>query len=209
MSDSCCENAIDTGQLQARQRRVLAIVLCINIATFLMMVTAALLSGASSLLSGTLDNFGDALTYAMSFAVVGATVTAKARVAFLKGLLIFTAAVAVAVQIGWRLLHIETPLFEIMGVAALANLAANAVCLVLLTPHRNDDLNMMSVWECSRNDVYEGCAVIAAAAAVWVFASAWPDLIVAIALLILFSRSAYRVLLRAWRDLRPVAQVST
>jgi len=168
-----------------------------------MMITAASLSGSSSLLSGALDNFGDALTYALSLAVVGASRSAKARVALFKGLLIFGAAVAVAVQIGWRISNVETPAFETMGIAALLNLGANLLCLRLLYPYRNGDVNMTSVWECSRNDVMEGFAVIAATLAVWVFGSGWPDILIAIALLVLFLRSASRVLRSAWRELHP------
>jgi len=177
------------------------VVLVINAATFFMMLAAALLSGSSSLLSGALDNFGDAVTYALSFAVVGATGMAKARVALFKGLLILSAAAAVAFQIGWRLLHPGIPIAETMGLAALVNLAANLVCLWLLTPYRAGDVNMSSAWECSRNDVMEGVAVILTAVAVWAFGSGWPDVVVAIGLLILFLRSAVRVLGTAWRKL--------
>ena len=186
-----------------RQRHVLILVLVINAVTFFMMIIAAWLSGSSSLLSGALDNFGDALTYALSLAVVGASRSAKARVALFKGLLIFGAAVAVAVQIGWRISNVETPAFETMGIAALLNLGANLLCLRLLYPYRNGDVNMTSVWECSRNDVMEGFAVIAATLAVWVFGSGWPDILIAIALLVLFLRSASRVLRSAWRELHP------
>ena len=203
MSDSCCQSEIDAGALEARERRVLVLVLVINAVTFLMMVTAAVFSGSSSLLSGALDNLGDALTYALSLAVVGAAAAAKARVALFKGLLIFGAALAVAVQIGWRIANVETPVFATMGIAALLNLAANLLCLRLLYPYRNNDVNMSSVWECSRNDVMEGFAVIVAALAVWVFGSGWPDIVIAIALLILFLRSAFRVLRGAWRELHP------
>ncbi len=203
VNDSCCQNQIDAGALEERQRRVLVLVLVINAVTFLMMITAATSSGSSSLLSGALDNFGDALTYALSLAVVGATCAAKARVALFKGLLIFGAAVAVAVQIGWRVSNVETPIFETMGIAALLNLGANLLCLRLLYPYRNGDVNMTSVWECSRNDVTEGFAVIAATLAVWLFGSGWPDILVAIALLALFLRSAFRVLKIAWRELYP------
>ena len=203
MSDSCCQSQIDAGALESRQRRVLVLVLVINAVTFLMMVTAASLSGSSSLLSGALDNFGDALTYALSLAVIGAARKAKARVALFKGLLIFGAALAVAVQIGWRISNVETPVFETMGIAALLNLGANLLCLRLLYPYRNGDVNMTSVWECSRNDVAEGFAVIAATLAVWVFGSGWPDILIAIALLVLFLRSASRVLRSAWRELYP------
>lgn len=208
MSDSCCQSQIDVSALEMRQRRVLVLVLVINAVTFLMMVAAAAFSGSSSLLSGALDNFGDALTYALSLAVVGAASAAKARVALFKGFLIFGAAVAVAVQISWRLSNVETPVVETMGIAALLNLGANLLCLRLLYPYRNGDVNMSSVWECSRNDVMEGFAVIAAALAVWLFDSGWPDVLIAIALLVLFLRSASRVLRGAWRELYPAPSPS-
>ncbi|USG62556.1 cation transporter [Sneathiella marina] len=203
MGDSCCEKQIDVSALKDRQRRVLIQVLLINAATFVMMICAAYFSGSSSLLSGALDNFGDALTYALSLAVVGASIAMKARVALFKGLLIFGAAAAVAVQVAWRVSNVEVPIFETMGVAALLNLGANLLCLRLLYPYRNGDVNMTSVWECSRNDVMEGLAVIAATLAVWAFSSGWPDILIAIALVILFLRSASRVLRSAWRELYP------
>lgn len=205
MSESCCGKAIDVRALEARQRRVLSIVLAINLLTFLMMVGAAWYSRSSSLLSGGLDNLGDALTYALSIAVVGASGLAKARVALFKGLLILGAALAVGVQIAWRWFNPEVPVFEGMGVAALLNLGANLVCLKLLMPFRNGDINLASAWECSRNDVYEGFAVLAAALGVWLFGAGWPDLLVAVALLLLFLRSAWPVLRSAWRESNPVS----
>ena len=205
MTDSCCGSAVDLAQMHARQRRVLMIVLAINVATFGMMLAAALYSGSSSLLSGTLDNLGDALTYLLSLAVIGASTRAKARVALVKGFLILGAAIAVAVQIGWRLAHPGVPIFEAMGLAALLNLGFNAICLWLLTPYRHGDVNMASAWECSSNDLFEGLAVVAAAVGVWLFDAGWPDLLVAVALLVMFLRSAWRVLRTAWRARSQVA----
>lgn len=202
MADACCDPIMDLSQMQARQRRVLRIVLGINLATFAMMAWGAWHSRSSSLLSGGLDNLGDALTYALSLAVVGASLAAQSRVAFVKGLLIFGAAIAVAAQIVYRLLNPTVPLFETMGAVGLVNLAANGVCLWLLTPYRNGDVNMASAWECSRNDIYEGLAVLVAAAAVYAFGAGWPDLIVAGGLLILFLRSSFRVLRSATKGLR-------
>ncbi len=210
MAECCgCGNVVDLAAMQSRQRRVLRIVLAINLATFALMAAAAWHSHSSSLLSGSLDNLGDALTYALSLAVVGASAQAKARVALLKGLLILVAAVAVAGQIAWRLTHPALPLFESMGVAAALNLAANGACLWLLTPYRSGDINLASAWECSRNDLYEGVAVLLAAAAVWAFGAGWPDLLIAIALLILFLRSAARVLRAAWREVRSAPAAAT
>src|SRR3546814_13433169 len=89
----------------------------INIAMFVMMLMAAIYSGSSSLLSGGLDNLGDALTYLLSLAVIGASGRAKARVALFKGVLILGAAIAVAIQIGWRIAHPGVPTFEATGLA--------------------------------------------------------------------------------------------
>ena len=201
----CCGCEINVQALQEKQRRVLRTVLVINAATFLMMVAAAIYSRSSSLLSGGLDNLGDTLTYALSLAVVGASFQAKARVAMVKGGLILTAAIVVGLQIAWRLANPTIPIFEGMGLAALLNLGANLGCLRLLTPYRRGDVNLASAWECSRNDVYEGVAVLAAAAGVWLFKAGWPDVVVAVALLAMFLRSAVRVLGAAWSGLRAVS----
>lgn len=203
MGECCgCGKTLDVAAMQARHRRVLWIVLLINLATFLMMVGASWYSHSSSLLSGALDNLGDAATYLLSLLVVGAGMAAKARVALFKGVLILAAAVAVAAQIGWRLAHPQVPLFESMGLAALLNLAANGFCLWLLTPYRNDDVNLASAWECARNDIFEGVSVVLAAGLVALFGAGWPDLLVAIALLVVFLRSALRVLRIAMTELR-------
>lgn len=202
MGDSCCGGTIDIRALEARQRRVLMIVLAINIATFVMMLLAAIYSGSSSLLSGSLDNLGDALTYLLSIAVISASTRAKAKVALFKGVLILGAAVAVAIQIGWRLAHPDVPIFEAMGIAAVINLVFNGICLWLLTPYRRGDVNMASAWECSRNDVFEGFAVLLAAVGVWLLDAGWPDLLIASALLLMFLRSAWRVFRSAWAALK-------
>ena len=201
MDDSCCGKVVDVRALEARQRRVLVAVLGINAATFLMMVGAGLYSGSSSLLSGALDNLGDALTYGLSLAVVGATARAKAKVALFKGLLILAAAVAVGAQITWRATHPGVPIFETMGVAAVLNFAANLACLRLLTPYRTGDINLASAWECSRNDLYEGGAVLLSTVGVWLFAAGWPDLVIASALLLMFLMSSLRVLRRSLAEL--------
>ena len=206
MSDmgDCCDD-FEAQALEARQRKVLVTVLLINLATFVMMVAASVHSGSSALLSGTLDNLGDALTYALSLATVGAATVVKARVALFKGMLISLAAIVVASQIIWRLQDPTAPIVETMGAAALLNLLANLACLALLTPHRHEDVNMASVWECSRNDVYEGVAVIVTTALVWITSSGWPDILVATVLLVLFARSALRVLRSAWQNMQTEA----
>ncbi|UMA62489.1 hypothetical protein [Xanthomonas oryzae] len=49
--------------------------------------------------------------------------------------------------------------------------------------------------------LYEGVAVLAASAAVRAFCSGWPDLLIAVVLLLLFLRSAWQVARSAWAEL--------
>lgn len=201
MSDCGCQ-AMDVEVLEARQKKVLMRVMVINIVAFVLMVAAAFLTHSTALLSGTLDNLGDALAYAVSLAVIGLGARMKARAALLKSMLIFAAGLFVLAQIIGRSLDPQTPLAVGMAMAAGINLIANGICLVMLTPLRDDDVNMASVWLCSRNDVAEGVAVLITAAMVYITASPIPDLVVAGVLLWLFFGSAYRISRDAWSELR-------
>ncbi len=188
----CCDH--DHAEvLAAKQSATLKVVLAINAITFLVMVAAALYANSSALLSESLDNLGDAMTYGISLYAVSLGARVKARVAVFKGMLILTAALVVLSQIVYRIWNPSVPIFEAMTGFALLNLTANAVCLGLLWRHRDEDVNMRSVLECSRNDMASGLAVLLAAAGVWATGAAWPDLVIASALTLLFFRSAYRV----------------
>ena len=201
MSDCGCGSIIPVEHLEAKQRRVLLIVMVINCLAFAGMVSGSVVSGSSALLSGTLDNLGDALAYLVSLAVLGASAAAKARAALFKSMLMGIAALVVFAQLILRGAFPLTPIAEVMGLAAVANLIANGVCFALLTPHRADDINMASVWHCSRNDLAEGLAVVLTAAAVYWTASPLPDLLIGGLLLLLFSHSAVTTARSAWNEM--------
>ena len=188
-----------------RQRRTLRIVLAINALMFFVIIAAALFARSSALLADSLDNLGDALTYALSLYAVSRGASVKARVALFKGVLILIAALAVMAQIVYRLFVPAVPVFELMGIFSLVGLAANSLCLVLLSRHRHEDVNMSSVWECSRNDIASNLSVFVAAAAVWFTGSGWPDIAVALGLTWLLLRSAIRVISSALAGLRAAA----
>ena len=198
----CCDHDGTIEQLQQRQRGTLRVVLAINAVMFVVIVIAALYAGSSALLADSLDNLGDALTYGLSLLVVSSGIAAKARVALFKGALILLAAMIVAGQITYRLFVPSVPIFEVMGAFSLLGLAANSICLYLLWQHRNEDVNMSSVWECSRNDIASNLSVFVAAGAVWLTGSGWPDIVVALGLVWLLMRSALRVISSAMLELR-------
>ena len=208
MADCCQDKACAVEALQQRQSSTLKIVLAINAVMFAIELTAGLLASSTALLSDSLDNLGDALTYGLSLYVVSRGAHHKAMVALFKGGLIFTAGLFVLGQVIYRMVVPAVPIFETMGVISLLALAGNGWCLALLWKHRQEDINMSSVWECSRNDIASNIAVFIAAGGVWLTGSGWPDILIGLALALLFIWSALRVLRNAITELRHPGEVS-
>jgi len=190
MADCCEDKACAIDALQLRQSSTLRVVLAINALMFVVELAAGLMASSTALLSDSLDNLGDALTYGLSLYAVGRGTRDKAKVALFKGGLILAAGLFVLGQVVYRIVNPALPIFETMGVVSLLALLANGSCLALLWKHRDEDINMSSVWECSRNDIASNISVLVAAAGVWLMGSGWPDLVVGLLLSLLFLRSA-------------------
>jgi Co/Zn/Cd efflux system component len=208
MTDCCSDKECAIEELKARQSGTLKIVLAINAVMFVIELTSGLLARSTALLSDSLDNLGDALTYGLSLHAVDRGARSKAKVAIFKSGLIMAAGVFVLGQVIYGVLHPGVPVFEAMGIVSLIALAANGACLALLWKHRADDVNMSSVWECSRNDIASNIAVFLAAGAVWLTQSGWPDLLVGLALACLLLRSAINVTASALHELRRSAMIA-
>jgi Co/Zn/Cd efflux system component len=97
----------------------------------------------------------------------------------------------------YRFAILGVPNELIMGSVAALALAANAASIVLLLRYRDGDANVRSVWLCSRNDAIGNVAVIIAAVVVQQLQSAWPDLLVAFLMALLFLHSAYLIIRQA------------
>jgi len=193
MSDCCQDKSCALETMREEQTAVLRAVLWINAAMFVVELTAGLIAGSVALLADSLDMLGDALVYGFSLYVVGRAAIWKARAAMSKAAVMALFGVFVAGEVIYKALNPEVPLVATMGAIAVMALAANVVCFGLLWRHRSDDINMRSVWLCSRNDLVANSGVILAAGAVWLTASPWPDLIVGSLICALFLKSALTV----------------
>lgn len=80
---------------------------------------------------------------------------------------------------------------------ALVALVANASVVAFLSRHRADDINMRSAGLCSRNDVIANGGVLLAALGVGLTGSAWPDILVGLAIAVLVGASAVGVIREA------------
>lgn len=205
MANCCHDKACELETLRAHQSATLKWVLLINAAMFVIELAAGLMADSLSLLADSLDMLGDALVYGFSLYVVARGARMKAQAALLKGGIMAVFGLFVLGQAIYKILFPQLPAFEAIGAVGLLALAANGVCFVLLWKHRAEDINMSSVWLCSRNDIIANIAVLFAAAGVWLAHSAWPDILVGLALAALFLRSALHVLREALAELRTAA----
>ncbi len=199
---SCCDHECETEALIKKQKGTLITVLIINATMFVLIVVAAWYAGSTALLSDSLDNLGDALTYGLSFFAVHKSPLIKAKIALFKGLMIYAACCIVVYEIGQKLSQPVTPMFEIMTVFSLLGLIANGLCVLLLWRHRHQDINMSSVYECSRNDIAANLSVLLAAGGVWYFQSGWPDIAIAGVLAGLLLLSSLKVTRQSIRQIR-------
>jgi len=202
MADCCNDKACEIDALRSRQSSNLKIVLVINAVMFIVELIAGLLGNSVSLVADSLDMLGDALVYAFSLYVVARSSAMKARAALLKGAIMAAFGLFVLGQAIYRIAFPQLPVFEAIGAIGLLALAANSTCFFLLWRHRADDINMSSVWLCSRNDIIANVSVLLAAVGVWLTHSGWPDILIGLALAVLFLRSALFVLREAIKELR-------
>jgi Co/Zn/Cd efflux system component len=194
MSDCCANTRCEIDKLRLRQRNVLVAVLAINAVFFLVECTAGLIASSTALVADSLDMLGDALVYGFSLYVVTRNDLWKARAASVKGWIMLGFGLSVLTQALYKVAFPEVPSFQIIEVIGLLALAANSVCLGLLWRHRADDVNMRSVWLCSRNDIIANVSVLFAGLCVWALSSQWPDVVVGIGIAALFLKSAVTVL---------------
>ena len=191
-----------TASRDSARRRVLWTVLAINLVLFVGEFGAGWWGDSSALQADSLDSLGDALVYAMSLWAVGRSLRQRSHVVLLKGGMQALFGIGVLLEVIRRAWLGAEPLAPVMAWAAGLALVGNLVCFRLLTRFRSDDMNMRSVWLCSRNDLINNSGVLVAAGLVALTGSRWPDLVVGAGVAVLFLWTACSVLRGGWKDLR-------
>ena len=197
MADDCCSSKgaeLEKLARQADQRRVLVIVLAVNLTMFFAEFGAGLVAGSSALMADATDMLADAFVFGLSLYAIARSDRWKAGVAAFKGAFILVLGLGILVNVVVKIQSGVPPSSTLMLVFGGLALVANVVCLGLLWRFRRQDVNMASTWECSRNDVISNIGVLAAAGLVAATSSPWPDILIGLAMAVVVLRSAVRVL---------------
>ncbi len=178
----------------AKQTQVLRILLVINAAMFVAEIIVGIMADSTGVLADSLDMLADALVYGVGLYAVGKAVAAKVMAARLSGFLQIAITLAMLTDILRRVFTDSEPVSWLMVAVSIAALAANVICLSLISRHRDGGVHMRASWLFSRNDVLANLGVISAAVIVALTGSRWPDLVIGLLITIIVLRGGFAIL---------------
>jgi Co/Zn/Cd efflux system component len=190
-----------TTAIDPRYQRILWIALVLNAAMFFVEMWGSRATESNALLADAIDFLGDAMNYGVSIWALAGTLALRARTALLKGICMALFGLFVIGRAVWMAYLGTVPEPYGMGLIGALALTANVGVALLLYAYRHGDANRRSVWLCTRNDAIGNLAVIAAAVAVALTASRWPDVMVSFGMGCLALQSAWLVLWQAKHEL--------
>lgn len=202
------ERVPDLTHVQPAYKRALWIVVLLNVGYGLIEIVGGFLAGSQAVKADALDFVGDGLISFLGLIAIGWGLAARARAALLQGLFLAVLGIGVMINTGYRVVILNQPEAELMGLFGMIALVVNVAAAIVLIPHRKGDANVRAVWLFSRNDAIGNAAVVAAAALVWWTGSPWPDLAVAAVIAALFLQSAWSIIGHARSDLRQASSGS-
>lgn len=192
----------DLSHVTPAYKRALWIVILLNVGYGAIEIVGGFLAGSQSLKADALDFLGDGLISFLGLIAIRWGLQARAKAALLQGLFLAALGVGVIAFTGYRVLVLNQPQAELMGIFGAIALAVNIAAALVLIPHRKGDANVRAVWLFSRNDAIGNAAVVVAAGLVWWTGTPWPDLVVATVIAALFLQSAWSIIADARADLR-------
>ena len=177
------------------QKRLLWIVLIINLSFFVLELLTGFVSDSMGLVADSLDMLSDGIVYGLSLFAVGATLARKKRVAKYSGYFQMALALMGFAEVIKRVFGTDAiPDYKMMMIISCFALAANAICLYILQKTKSKEAHIRASIIFSSNDVFINAGVILAGAAVWLFNSKIPDLLIGSIVFVIVVGGAIRIL---------------
>ena len=194
LRDGADAGAVRTAGGGKGEKRTLAIVLGVNLVMFVVELAAGWVAESMGLIADSLDMLADAGVYGAAWLAVGSNTVRQARAARTSGVIQLVLAAAVAAEVVRRAYAGSAPVSLLMISVSGVALVANAACLGLLRKHRHGGVHMRASWIFTATDVQANAGVILAGVLVRLTGSAWPDLIIGLAVCGLVVQGGVRIL---------------
>ena len=182
-------------EAQGKERKLLWIVLIINVSFFAIEIMTGFIANSMGLMADSLDMLADGIVYALALFAVGGTVVRKKNIAKFAGYFQIILAIIGFTEVIRRFIGIEKmPDYLTMIFVSFLALIANATCLYLLQKNKSKEAHMQASMIFTSNDVIINTGVITAGLLVNWLNSSYPDLIIGAIVFIIVARGAYRIL---------------
>ncbi|AQR75095.1 cation transporter [Sphingomonas sp. LM7] len=202
MSDCGCETDTARASTDPAYRRALWIVIILNLGFGVVELVGGFIANSQALKADSLDFIGDGSITLFGLIALGWTAVVRSRIALVQGLFLASLGFGVIGYAAWRAVVALPPEAELMGGIGIAALAVNVAAALVLARFRDQgDAASRAIWLFSRNDALANIAVIVAALLVGWTRQAWPDLVVAGVIALLFLHSAWDIIRDARREL--------
>jgi Co/Zn/Cd efflux system component len=185
---------MQTDAISGSLRRVVLIVVALNLGYFGVEFGVALAIGSVSLFADSVDFLEDASVNILIFLALGWSIRARARVGMAMAgiLLVPTAAV---LWVLWQKFNAPIPPAPVpLSLAGAGALAVNLACAFLLARFRHHSGSLTrAAFLSARNDAIANVAIVATGFVTAWTLSAWPDVIVGIAIALMNADAAREV----------------
>lgn len=202
-SECGCTGDVGRAEHDPAYRRALWWVVMLNVGFGLCEIVGGFIADSQALKADSLDFLGDGSITFVGLLALSWAASTRAKVALTQGIFLGLLGLWVIAMAAWRATNAVPPEAELMGGIGLAALVVNVTAALILARFRESgDAQARAIWLFSRNDAINNVAVIAAAALVYWLESAWPDLVVAAAIAVVFLHSALEIIRDARKELR-------
>ena len=141
---NCCGHDAKFDGVSDDYKRRLWIVIALNAVMFAVEMSAGHLAKSQALQADALDFLGDALTYGISLAVIGASIKVRTTAALAKGISLLLMGAWVLGSTLYRVFYVGVPQAEIMGIVGFLALLTNLASVLILVHYKDGDANVRS-----------------------------------------------------------------
>ena len=184
----CSEEAVGL------ELRTLVMLLTINGVMFLAEVIVGWIAESTALLADSLDMLADTAVYGIALYATSRSGGTQQTAARVSGVLQIALGLGVLVEVIRRAVFGSEPTSHLMIGAGAVALAANLICLRLISEHRDGGAHMRASWIFSKNDVIANTGVIVAGLFVMASNNRIPDLVVGLIVAMVVVRGGIQIL---------------
>ena len=159
-------------------RRVLWIVLVLNLGLTAGFAVSGVIGDSSALLANALDNASDSLVFIISLVALGRGKKWKTGAARFCAVMLLLFAAGILADTVRRFLGGSEPLGSAIMIMGIIGAVVNALCLWLLVRLKSKDVNLRAATTFSFNDFASNGGIFVAGGLVLWTGSNWPDLVV-------------------------------